>query len=263
MKTIVVLIGNARGGETTWGTLYKNLLDVYEADLALCFGQSENKQSSLYQRANYIWEIPEYKDWREYYKNLDGFWEKSFMLGEKTGLAGGLGDICGSGAVIFAFRHFLKNNYIDILKSYNRIILTRSDQFYTQPHIILPNDNIWAVEGEDYNGITDRHHIFPSKYLEEMLGVIDYMNTETGYKQISEKNHPNPELVLSLSLEYFKVNELIKRFNRFQFTVATKDDQTRWSRGILPVPHHDNLYIKYESEYFSTLHNINKTNKLF
>ena len=45
-KTLVILIGNARGGEETWNTMYENLLKPYNADLALCFGESKNKSAS-------------------------------------------------------------------------------------------------------------------------------------------------------------------------------------------------------------------------
>ena len=56
-KTLIVLIGNARGGEQTWETLYNNLIDVYSADLLLCFGKTNNTNSSLYKKAKYIFEL--------------------------------------------------------------------------------------------------------------------------------------------------------------------------------------------------------------
>ena len=39
-RTLVVLLGNARGGEETWESLYTNLLDPQSADLALAFGDT-------------------------------------------------------------------------------------------------------------------------------------------------------------------------------------------------------------------------------
>ena len=56
-KTLIVLIGNARGGEKTWETLYNNLVDVYNADLLLCFGRTNNTNNSLYKKAKYIIEL--------------------------------------------------------------------------------------------------------------------------------------------------------------------------------------------------------------
>jgi hypothetical protein len=59
MKTLTVMIGNARGGEKTWETCYKHLLAPLNSDLALCFGETNDKSSFLYQKAKYVWEIPE------------------------------------------------------------------------------------------------------------------------------------------------------------------------------------------------------------
>ena len=40
VKTLVILIGSARGGEETWHSMYKYLLEPLSADLALLFGKS-------------------------------------------------------------------------------------------------------------------------------------------------------------------------------------------------------------------------------
>ena len=53
MKTLLILIGNERGGEDTWETLYLNLVDPLNADMGL-FG-TFNKNTSLYYKAKYIW----------------------------------------------------------------------------------------------------------------------------------------------------------------------------------------------------------------
>ena len=36
-KTLVILLGTARGGEETWNSMYENLIEPYSADLALLF----------------------------------------------------------------------------------------------------------------------------------------------------------------------------------------------------------------------------------
>ena len=64
MPTLVVLIGGVRGGEKAWKTLYKHVLDVNGADLALVVGEAkEYHNSSLYKRAKYVWEFSEFEDW--------------------------------------------------------------------------------------------------------------------------------------------------------------------------------------------------------
>ena len=57
IKTLVILLGSARGGEETWSSFYKYLLNPLSADLALLFGNTDNKTSSLYSIAIYVWEI--------------------------------------------------------------------------------------------------------------------------------------------------------------------------------------------------------------
>jgi hypothetical protein len=66
-KTLVVLIGSARGGEETWSSLYRNVLNENNADLALVFGRQvpdtdsvgEFESNSLVARAAFWWTIPE------------------------------------------------------------------------------------------------------------------------------------------------------------------------------------------------------------
>lgn len=256
LKTLIILLGNARGGEDTWKTLYENLMAPYNADLALCFGKNDNKTSSLYNKAKYVWEMPEYNNWCDYYNQyFNGYWKQSFELGAHIGLAGGLENNSGSGAIIFAFRHFVKQNYIDILKKYDRIILTRSDHYYPIKQPILPNDAVWIVEGEDYEGITDRHHVFPSCYINEMLGVVEFMDSEIGFNKIKE-TIKNPECVLLSMFNHNNIIKKIKRFPRFQFTVATNSDSTRWQNATVPLPENNNLLIKYPEEYRVTVENL-------
>ena len=56
-KFLVILTGNARGGEITWNTLYNKVLIPNNADLALLFGKDYKKSESLYSEAKYIWEV--------------------------------------------------------------------------------------------------------------------------------------------------------------------------------------------------------------
>jgi hypothetical protein len=258
MKTLTILMGNARGGELTWETLYKNLLEPLNSDLALCFGETQEKSSSLYSRANYVWEMPEYSNWREYYeKNCSGCWEQFFIKRNEfyltSGLAGGIDNCAGSGAIIFAFRHFIKNNYKDILLQYDRIVLTRSDMYYLAPHPDLPNDSIWVPEGEDHTGITDRHIVFPSVYTDQVLGVVEFLDSENGCNQLySASNYINPELTLSVFFRSSGASTILRRFPRVQFSVKLLEDQTRWSSGEETL--HDlpnGLRIKYINEYLN------------
>jgi hypothetical protein len=249
-KTLIVLLGNARGGEDTWNTMYKNLRDPYNADIALCFGKNDIKTSSLYQNSKYIWELDEYDNWYDYYsKYFEGNWYSLLEKNIHVGLLGGINNSPGSGAIIFAFRHFLLKNYRHILNEYDRIILTRSDYYYIDKHPILPIDNFYVVEGEDYGGVTDRHHVFNKSMIDDVLGVCEFMCSEDNFNYLMGIQDINPEKMLQLFFTNNGIINKLKRFKRVQFTVSDVNDTTRWQRPVGLLPGHATLRIKYMSEY--------------
>jgi hypothetical protein len=260
-KTLIILLGNPRGGEDTWESMYKNLKEPYNADIALCFGYSDNKTSSLYKTAKYVWELKEYQNWYDYYSNnFTGNWIKVFNENQHVGLMGGINDNKGSGAIIFAFRHFLLNNYKDILLTYDRIILTRSDYYYIDTHPILDNDNFYILEGEDYYGITDRHHIFNSKDIDNVLGVCEFMCDEKNHNLILKHKDINPEIMLKIFFDFNGISNKIRRCERVQFTVAEPNDSTRWQVANTQLPGHPYLKLKYITEYNVAINNKNNKN---
>jgi len=268
-KNLIVFLGNARGGEKTWATFYKHLLAPFNADLALLFGFTENKTSSLYSKAKYVWEFNEFENWGEYYKqnnflnilNLIKFWK-----GE--GLAGGIDDCQGSGAVIFALRHMLLSNYKDILQQYDRIILTRSDFYYIDDHPDVDINRFHITEGEDHMGLGDRHHIFNKDMIENALSILPFLenNLEKYAPAVENRTNPpplcnpsfriNPEVALKLFFESNGMIELLNRCKRVQFTVKLPDDQTRWSSGF-KWNDNEELLLKYPAEYELAMHNKN------
>ena len=257
-KTLIILIGNSRGGEDTWESMYKNLKGPYNADIAICFGHTNNKDNSLYRIAKYVWELKEYSDWYEYYnKNFTGDWIKIFNENKHTGLMGGINDNIGSGAIIFAFRDFLLKNYKDVILTYDRIILTRSDYYYINTHPILDKGDFYIVEGEDYCGVTDRHHIFDSKDVDNVLGVCDFVCNEKNHNLLLQYKDINPEKLLKIFFDFNGISTRIKRCKRTQFTVAEPNDSTRWMKANTQLPGHPNLKIKYLSEYNVAIKNKN------
>ena len=254
-KTLIILLGSARGGEETWKSMYKYLLEPLSADLALLFGKTSDKKASLYKKAKFIWEIEEYSDWWNYYKKF--FSNRIYEIykhNEIEGLGGGISNFRGSGAIIFAFRHFLKKNFQDDLIHYDRIILTRSDFYYIDFHPNLKNDTFYIVEGERYGGVSDRHHIFPSAMIDEVLGINEYLDNIENYEYLLKKNL-NPERAL---FEYYKNNGLLKRIKfckRVQFVVAKKNESKRWSYTKGFKFNSNTLLIKYQREYYTALKN--------
>lgn len=267
-KTLIILIGNARGGEETWSTMYKNLLEPYQADLALCFGEEKEKKSSLYQRATYLWEIPEYANWREFYEsNFPANWD-GFMKNQRfkyAALMGGIDDNKGSGAIIFAFRHYLLKNQLSTLLQYDRIILTRSDFYYIDQQPILPLGKLYAVEGEEYGGVSDRHFIFDSGMSEEVLGILNFLCDEQNFDMLNqlEKDSINPEKALLLFFKHNHIFEKLVFHKRVQFTVGAEGDSSRWQNPSHFIPGLNGVKYKYVTEYEDALWNSMKKNGLF
>ena len=255
VKTLVILIGSARGGEETWHSMYKYLLEPLSADLALLFGKSSNKSSSLYTKAKFIWEIEEYKDWWDYFKeHFSNRLYDIYQRNEIEGLGGGINNFRGSGAIIFALRHFLKNNFKKEMLDYDRIILSRSDFFYIDFHPKLKNDTFYIVEGEKYGGVSDRHHIFPSSMIDQILSINEYLDDDMNYKYLISKKL-NPERAL---YEFFKKTEILKQIKfckRVQFVVAKENESKRWSYTKGFKFNSNTLLIKYQKEYYTALKN--------
>ena len=254
-KTLIVLLGSARGGEETWKSMYKYLLEPLTADLALLFGKTSDKKASLYKKAKFIWEIEEYSDWWDYYtKYFSNRIYDIYKHNEIEGLGGGIGKFRGSGAIIFALRHFLKNNFKNVLLNYDRIVLTRSDFYYIDFHPNLKNDAFYILEGEGYGGVTDRHHIFPSSMTDKILSINEFLDKKENYKYLLTKNL-NPERAL---IEYYKNNnifEQIKFCKRVQFIVAKRNESKRWSYTKGYKFNSNTLLIKYQKEYYTALKN--------
>jgi hypothetical protein len=260
-STIVVLLGNPRGGTKAWESLKKNLIEPYDADLAICFGEQNNKSGILYQRAKYIWEIKEYEKWEDYYFEhfkINQSWIQSFNLGKESGFSGLFGTI-GSGAIFCAFLHYVYNFKIEVLLKYERIIITRADFFYIDKLPILSNKYFWTPSGNGYGGIYDRFHMFPSLYIHDVLGIVNkYINSEQFLLDFKDKSPPNLEKSF---LNYFTRNGIIKKYKKFprkQFLVKTNDDSTRWGQTNIQVPYNDDLNIKYLDEYEDCLKYISK-----
>lgn len=273
-RTIVIVIGSLRGGEVTWKTMYKNLLDANDADLALVIGENPNKASSMYQRAKYIHEFKEYGDWAEALDQINGTsWRKtiypyvnvtpnpkkywSFFLG-------GVGQIGGSGAIHFMARYYveqlIKKEYL--LEKYDRFIVTRSDHYYMCKHDLSLYDNkyIWIPKHEDYFGICDRHVMANSTIIMKVLDVLPHLiNNVDQYNPELRRGYfkyMDPESFLKYYWQKQGILPWIRRTNRCQFTVKSNEDKTRGSTGVGRSINENieslGLTIKYTPEFYAT-----------
>lgn len=252
---LVVLAGSPRGGEKTWESLYKYVLNPLNADLAICCSNKWRQDISLFDKAKYKWIFNEYEDYLDYYrKNFEGSWEAYFLTGKETGLY-------SSGLVHFVFKDIIKNQYLDILKEYKYIIYTRFDQFYLDYHPEVNDDQILIPEGEDYFGICDRHAAFSSTYAEKFLSICDFVNDESSLENIPEFN--NCEVTFLNHMKSTDLQNKITRIKRSQFTASLKGEHTNWRTAKYPIYFIENLMIKYPNEFIDGVTNSIKRNSLF
>jgi len=182
-RTLVILNGSPRGGEKAWNSLYTQVLDMNHADLALAFGESSNRNSSLYSRAKYTWEFPEYEDWGGALDQIGTGWRR---WANKSNIMGGVNGTKGSGAIIMYVRWFVKEQLQrepGLLDQYDWFVYTRSDHYYLCPHDLQPfkqdPHSLYIPRGEEYGGYTDRHLVAPRALILRALSIVDDVAQKT------------------------------------------------------------------------------------
>jgi hypothetical protein len=179
MKTLVCVIGQIRVPEITWKNFKRCVLDVFDADLAVCLNNSD-KDNKFVSSAKYVFD----------YKNTSGCWASSFdkMNPGWRKLIDIPGDWISpikepierklTGGLLIFMRWFLYQNIKDIMTNYDRIIVTRSDYYWTELHPVLDNEHIWLPNGEFHGGLPDRHFVFPTKFAKAVLTIGEMENIE-------------------------------------------------------------------------------------
>ena len=252
-KYLTVLAGNPRGGEQTWESLYKYVINHLDSDLALCTGDKWVTENSLFNKSNFTWIFQEPDNWFDYYEeNFTNNWYNFFSLGKETGLY-------NSGNIHFAIKDIVLKNYIDTLEGYDFVIYSRFDQFYTDYHIDIPenSNNIWIPSGENYHGVGDRHAIVPGKEVRNFLNICEYVDSPESIKDPPE--YLNCETAYKRFLQHTNLIERVKRYERKQFTSSLKTDKTNWRVGIYSLYFYKNLMIKYPDEFIDSIANSIKT----
>lgn len=268
-KCLICMIGNARGTEIAWQSFREQVLIPLDADLALCFGQVKKHKNSLYKTAKYLWEIPEYTNWadvfnqaKEKYQSKKD-WTIAVDATRRSALWGGIihknKSIRGSGAVVMAFRHILKNCILDngLLKKYDRFIITRSDYYYELAHPKLENldpNFIWIPEGEDYEGITDRHAVVSKEHVIDFLSTLDHLvqHPESFIPFLNE--YINIERMLLIHFQMLGLDKKIKRYDPISYLIKSENDHSRYSGNNIYLPKlskpgKPKIFCKYKDEY--------------
>jgi hypothetical protein len=262
-KTLVIVLAETRASEITFEKFKSNLLEQFDADLALCVGNNPNEDlnNSFYHHAKFIWTFPEKDDWGESLDEIalqqghETDWRILLYLGGILfGGVKGVGEQPGSGCIQLVFRAFLKQVLLkeNVFNQYDQFILTRSDYLHEAPHMapsLLTNEYIWIPDGECYGGYTDRHIVCSSQNFLKYLNIVDaiFDRPKILYNDMKFDRNWNIEKFLKFRMDSVGLSEKVKLFPPTMFTVRGADGKTSWQLGEWNDERQ--FYIKYKKEY--------------
>ena len=204
----------------------------------------KNSYDNLISQENVItYKKPLY--WREFLKIKNQF------LG---GIKDEINEQLGSGGILIFFRWFLLKNLIenDLIKKYDRFIITRSDFIYQLPHPkvnLMNENNIWIPDAEHYGGYTDRHVVLSQNNIISYLNILNNIVLRSNEYFIKMKlyNEWNLEQLIKFHLQQNNIEHLVKEFPYIMYSIRNINGNTRWTNGI--YSNELGYYIKYYNEY--------------
>jgi hypothetical protein len=161
--------------------------------------------------------------------------------------------LISTGIHIF-FTWFLWKNLREygLVDKYDRFVITRSDFIYQLPHPkleLLSTDHIWVPDGQQNDGVCDRHAVLSPVHLEKYLNVAEgfFRKSNMYYAEIQSKTNWNMEKILQMHLEKEGVLNKVVHFPYVMYAVRGITGTTRWSPGEYSEKY--GYYIKYPEEY--------------
>ena len=259
-RTLLIITGSVRGSQIAHESLERHVLTPYAADLLLCTGVSSEHSSYLHQRARYLVEYPQVRDWRrvvdqvsyELFGHIK--WRRYPLLGENlvgkydarnhwTGIGSGFLTLYAR----YAALHWMEER--GLVEQYDQFIITRSDFYYVADHPdpaeLLSEQHHVAIpfQKSDHMGICDRHAVV------DRVGLRAYLLALQSFLEYHPEYGPyhNNETVLNMALR--KIHHIQpKRYLSPSYMVrADEDGTTTWSWGSRRDA--NGLWIKIEDEY--------------
>lgn len=269
MKSLVILLGQTRAASLTGAGFQKHVIDALsregEVDVALCRCEGYDEPDDYFQNiAKYCWDFPEPATWSAVYratarelgvgnpvewetlKGIPGNW-----LGEIDEYGGKRE---GSAARCLFLRYFALKQLRQrmLLGKYTHFILSRSDYLYVADHAplsYLTPDRIWIPRGEEYGGITDRHTVFSSQHVEEVLDLLSPMLFSARRLKLlmgAGTVSWNLESFVKLMLIWQSVYSSVRRFPGSMYLVRSDQSMSSWSEGTYDA--RLGFRVKYPSE---------------
>ena len=261
-KVRVCVLCETRENNLVWKNFKKYVLDNLNADLAVCISTSENYDYSnqYWQHAKYKWTTPQYQNWLdslEYakdtdFENTNDDWKRFLTL--KGNYLGPINGEPGSGVMSVFFRWFLAHSLVreNLIDSYDRFILVRSDFMFLSPHPplkYLDPKYIWVPDGEYYSAVTDRYLCASKNNILQCLSTLKNIinNNELLWNYLNLTQEPNLEYLLWANTN-IELGNLYKFFPYIMYTLRSSlGKKSIYSDDIFVESL--GYYIKYNSEY--------------
>jgi hypothetical protein len=257
-RALVAVMAETRAWEITAQSLFENVLDPLGADLALCVGDHEGP-TPLHERAKFVWRAEEPDDWGELYDRKAGGPGWRTLLKPGAQLFGPIEPEVASGAIVQYYRQFLKESIerAGVVDDYEWLVVTRSDLLWPIPHPdtrYLSGRHIYALDGEGYGGVGDRHLIVPRRFVTSFLEVPSpIFSNPQGLKRELDRisvaeDWPilNCERFLAARLKALGLSRHLRFLPYVPFAVRPPGGSTRWMEGVLDEE--KGYYVKYPTE---------------
>jgi hypothetical protein len=271
-RTLVCVLAETRAHRLTWKGFKKNLLDAIDADLALCIAVPEDYDyaNPYWQHATYKWVVPEYADWGDAFDKAQALelkragidrvpsWRRLMEIKDQwLGGVRGDGQHRGSAGILLYFRWALLQYLVreNIFAKYDRVVVTRSDFIWEVPHPrleLLDENAIWAMDGEGWGGVSDRHTVLSRHNYQDVLGVFipALIDPDSLYARMQQwPTEWNLEKFLAFSLLPHSRRRALRYFPYCAFSAREWGGSSSWRESLGTWSDERGCYIKYASEF--------------
>ena len=285
-RALVVVIGTLRGGPVAWRSLRDHVVDSLsgprgDVKVALLVGGARDDQLARFRaqfaagQVAHVWPVAERDDWGDALEALSarhGVSYRAWLARMAPGLRRAhqfLGGVAaaghrGSAGILLALRWELADRLAELARSGERfewLVVTRADFLYLCDH---PDPGGWRRDAihvpsaEGNGGVTDRHTLLPWDLARRALNVTfeliadpTFLGREFWDPDSLPKRPPKVNLEIVLRRYYEHAGLAVHKYEHTGFTVATRNDATRWRHPKFDVPElaRLDLGVKYQFEF--------------